>query len=573
MVNWVKRYWAELVVFGAIFGVLLLCCTPDYTWINTDCDGIHYTYSAKYLYPAHKTSAPLFLLLGNLFIKVPIGTEAWRFAMMSVLASTVSAVFIYLIIKQKLLPQDDNWYTSYTKAYKDKVSNKNRIYAIIGALVFGGSALVISQSTIIETYALVTMLGLGAYYFAIKKQWLWCAVMLGAGGAVHHLIAIPALVLFIAYKSLRKWRYVGVMFAFLLFYAYIPLTTMINDPPNMWGNVTASSFLADNASTALMLIGGLSIWDFPKRILDTFGIVGISLGLAVVPIIYYLVKHRRHVWYKEPLLWLTLLPILYFMVDLAPQTYVYVMPAIGFGAVIAGIGLAKMKRQWSVVVLVMALVLMVYNAIYFDIGRTLDKDLEASVYYREELDKIPDGDILVAQQGWEWAAVYPYNKEYDRNIIPVCVGTLPSKIYQESIIGQGVMLEDDENVNLGDRATYIAKSILANNDNVWITIPTNSRAYGAEVLQADGNEALLDWSPRTITNGSGDMIWQWRPSNPYDFITGAIEVDEWRDIIFSNYSILTIFMMATIGFVPVWIGYQIVVKKKKWRLHKNESTK
>ena len=125
--SWLKQYWAELVVFGTIFGVFLLLATPDFTWINTDSDGIHYTYSAKYLYPAHKTSAPLFLLLGNLFLKIPFGTDAWRFALLSVFASTASTIFIYLIIREKL-----------------KDNSSKRMYALMGSLIFGSSALVIS---------------------------------------------------------------------------------------------------------------------------------------------------------------------------------------------------------------------------------------------------------------------------------------------------------------------------------------------------------------------------------------------------------------------------------------------
>ena len=72
MTNWIKQYWAELLVFGTILVVLLIDAAPDYTWINTDCDGIHYTYAAKYMVPAHKTSAPLFLLLGRLFLWLPV---------------------------------------------------------------------------------------------------------------------------------------------------------------------------------------------------------------------------------------------------------------------------------------------------------------------------------------------------------------------------------------------------------------------------------------------------------------------------------------------------------------------
>jgi len=566
ILNFVKRYKWELLTFSTIFSILLLDCSPDMTWINTDSDGIHYTYAAKYLYPAHKTSAPLFLLLGHAFLWLPLGTEFWRIAFISVLASTASAVFIYLIITEKLGSK------SVRPEEIEAQNNRSRIHGLIGALIFGGSALVISQSTIVETYALVTMFGLGAYYFAIKGKWLPCALMLGAGGAVHHLIGITLIVLFIAYKELRRWKYVGVMSAFLLFYLYIPITVAINHPIDIWGNLTLVTFMNDNLTTGGMLIGGLSIWDLPKRTLDTVGILGVSLGLALIPIGYFILERHnssdpiRKKHYKEPLLWLFFLPIIYYCTNLAPQTVVYCMPAIGFGAVIAGIGLSRMRPYWKWVVLGCAAGLLAFNANYFDIGRNLDPELSASRYYYEELDKIPDNEVLVAQQGWEWAAVPMYNKENNRNILPVCTSTLPSKHYQQTLRDMGIKLDVPEVVRYEfsyEFSSDIAASILELNDNVWLTIPSAPRTYGAEIVPAKGNEELLGSTSHTILS---TQEWQWRPSNPYDIITGAIEVEEWVQIVVSNYSCLMFGMLGVIGGISVWIGYMVFVRKRKWNL-------
>jgi len=93
--NWIKRYWVEVSAFGVILGVLLLTLSPGITWMNTDSDGAHYIFAAKYLTTAHHMSAPLYLLLGHLFLKIPIGADAWRMGLMSVLGTMGSAVFIY----------------------------------------------------------------------------------------------------------------------------------------------------------------------------------------------------------------------------------------------------------------------------------------------------------------------------------------------------------------------------------------------------------------------------------------------------------------------------------------------
>jgi hypothetical protein len=559
VINWLKeffkKYWTELFVFGMIFTVLMIDCIPDWTWINTDCDGPHYTYSAEYMYPAHKTSAPLFLLLGNLFLRIPFGSDPWNFALLSVFATMISCIFIYLIIKEK---------------------TNNKWFGIAGSLIFGSSALVISQSIIIETYALVTMFGVLAYYFCEKKQWIWCCIMLGLGGAVHHLIGIPIIIFMIAHKEMRSWKSIGIMSVFLLFYLYIPIT---NRAPYMWQSPNgslASSFLVDNLSTMMMLFGGLSIWEFPKRLLDTIGIIGISFLFALIPIAIMFKQ------WKSKLFWLVVLPFVYYSVDLAPQTYVYCIPGIAFGSIIAGIGLSKIGVNYSGkifinlntkvitgIIIISSIIMLGINCNYFDVGRTLDPNLSARKFYSEELSKIPDGDILLAQQGWEWAMVFVYNKEEGRNILPVCVGTLASKQYQNDLRSIGIKFEDpNEDLNLIQLQNFLLKSIVNNNDNIWITMPSDPSTYGALVVGIERNESQLDQTPISIATDSPN--WKWKPSNPYDIITGSIEVEEWIYIVFSNYSIASFMMMGGIGAVLFWIVWMIVVKKKKWSLRKHK---
>ena len=593
--QFVKKYWAEIIVFGAMFSVLLLCALPNWTWLDTDCDGAHYTYASKYLYPSHKTSAPLFLLLGRLFLFIPYGTDAWRMGLISVLASTVAAVFIYLAIRQK---------------------TQNRFFGLLGALVYGSSALVISQSTIIETYALVTMFSVMAYYFSLRKNWFAVALCLGAGGAVHHLIGITMLVLFIAHKGFRKWKYIGTMAAFLIFYIYVPLT---NRPPYMWAPPSGSiggflrNFWSDNVSTAIMLIGGLAIWDFPKRIVDMLGQIGVSFTLGLIPLVAGLWDRK---FWKEPLFWLFVIPIIYYCSDLSPQTSVYLFPSIAFGSILVGVGLKKLVDLWDssklmlwkayaiailpVLVLVSSVGMLGFNASYFDIGRSLDPDMSAMKFYNEELSKIPDGEIFVAQQGWEWAMTFVYNKYEGRSIIPICVGTLGSLTYQKQLRETyGVNVIDFPDESISDRPTEISKYIIANNDDVYTTIPTTPRTYGAMVIPVKDNgqpiqnywafplekpwlyvdDAGMPWilqdevykpvltqSPKSITGGELDMHWQFKPSNPYDIMTGAIEVEQWVWINFSNYTILTMTMMALVGAIPCYVFYMLVIKKKKFRL-------
>ena len=67
--------------------------------MNKAADSIGYVYSATYLYPSFYTSAPIFLLLGHVFMWIPIGTNAWRFGLLSVVATMGMCLFVYLVIK------------------------------------------------------------------------------------------------------------------------------------------------------------------------------------------------------------------------------------------------------------------------------------------------------------------------------------------------------------------------------------------------------------------------------------------------------------------------------------------
>jgi len=125
MITLIKKHWAITSVFGFVFAIFMICLNPDYTFMCKAADSIGYIYSAKFLYPSYHTSPPLYLLVSHLFLKIPLGTDAWRMGLVSVFSSMGCCIFIYLILR-RLIP-DKNW------------------YALLGVLIYGTSALVISH--------------------------------------------------------------------------------------------------------------------------------------------------------------------------------------------------------------------------------------------------------------------------------------------------------------------------------------------------------------------------------------------------------------------------------------------
>lgn len=315
MINWLKKYWIEVLVIAILGGVYILCASPAFTWMNADSDGPEYVMDAIYLYPAHHTSAPLYLLTGHLFEMLPFGHIYWRMSIMSGLFTVGSLIFIYFIVRNLLA---DNKY--------------KRFWALLAVTIFGGSALAISQAVIVETYAIVTFFSIGAYYFVVKKQWYWASAFIGMGVVTHHLIFLTWMALFVFHKELRPFVLKSefpfikitnikpflITCSFLIFYIYMPLSKMFTDQPNMWGNTTFKSFFTNNISVFTMLIGQIAIYDLPKRILDSLGVLGISLGLGLPIVLWWAFKIKT---WKNELLWLFVLPIAWQVGDLAPQCF------------------------------------------------------------------------------------------------------------------------------------------------------------------------------------------------------------------------------------------------------------
>ena len=557
--NWLKRYWAEVLAFGFVFAIFMICLNPDVTFMCKSADSIGYLYSAKYLYPSYHTSPPLYLLVSHLFLKIPLGTDAWRMGLVSVFSSMGCCVFIYLILR-RLIP-NKKW------------------YALLGVLIYGTSALVISQTIVVQTYATVCMLASGTFYFAIRKQWKLVGLMCGIGLAVHLLMGFVWLIM-MGYKEYRyNWRALLITFSFIAFYAYIPLT---NRPPYMWFPPPEMvnpvwAFITDTIGTIDFVVGSLAIWDFPKRILDTIGVAWVSIGvITILPILYYF-KHNKVV--KNPLFWLAIFPIILFATELDMNTYDYMMVSIPFLAIIACLGLnemvekyfnIKLSRKYSLPLPAAAKLVMtgwlvgfigvviigfgLFNCNYFDIGRTLDPNMSTVRLYYSEFKKIPDGAIFMPNYAMEWEAIYKYNADYGKNIYPICMDILPSENYREQLRKDGIKFVDSTNPNYSIMGRETAQSIVAMNDNVWVTVSTIPETLQTDVVPANGDISLVEiLTEEKLHEIADNPKILWKPWNPYDIMTNSISQQQWRNQLLSTWNVRFFACLGGGAWFLIWL--------------------
>ncbi len=553
--NFIKTYYLELLVFGAIFTILMVCLNPDYTFMNKSADSMGYIYAAKYLYPAYHTSAPFYLLISHLFLQIPFGTDAWCMGLVSVFSTMGGCVFIYLTARHLF---------------------KSRLYAIIALLLYGTSAMVISQSIIVNTYPLTTMCAIGAYYFAVKNKWKLSALMIGVAMATH-LLGVLMFFCMLGFRNYRtNWKALLLSLSFILFYLYIPITQR---PPYMWLQNTGevgvfAALVEDVVGVVSSLVGSLSIWELPKRILDTIGIVGLSVGVvSVIPIIYFIKKTGKRIL-LNPLFWLAFAPIVLFVSELDMNTFDYTMVGIPFLIIMGCYGLKelsvyKIGKSLVYAVIIVAAGLGIFHANYFDIGRTLDRNMSAANLYHNEFAKIPDGAYFMPNGGWVWQAIYLYNKDNDKNIYPITLELLKNDLYRNKLIEDGIKLVPSESDNFSIFNAETARSIVALNGNVWTAVFTDSETFGSTVLEAKGNVDLIMMPDRErIERYKTNPDWRWMPSNPYDVLTTSEYLGKWNYAIISYYNFsLFVVLFAVIYAVLIFIPRLF---KKKGRMKGDE---
>jgi hypothetical protein len=490
--QWLKKHSIEIIL-------LVACCTyfgamaaPDMSWVNTDCDGPTYLSSAKYLTISHPSGAPLYNLINAVAVRIPIGAEYWRLCMVSAMAAGATCLLLYLIAKRY---------------------SKGKWKAMIAPLVYCASGVVVSQATILDTYSVVTFLGVLAYYCHVTGHIRSKYLVLGCGLAVHHLILIPLGVLWVAdlaknIQARKRGEQVGfirpAMFLWmlgLLFFMYIPLQ---NHPPYHWIGGTGINDYISYFFGQGGLVGGLAVLE-PDALLRLYDFISISAlcfalsGLLIVPGMYLSYKRKDY----EGILcsFLLVFFLLYYLTDEAPQTYVYMMPAFAFGGLLAvkGLGFITMKRVGALVA-VSSIALMIFNIQTYDIGRNLDKGLECKTYY-DSLANIPDNSVLWLDQGGNYkVSVWLYALDTGKNL-----SNLPD-----------FSMTPEWNI---DNAQEIFES-----GHLIIQEPTNPVVLRPAVI---GDLAhIREYKGIKLVYAEGAVKASW--TNPVDLITGKVDKTKWK---------------------------------------------
>jgi hypothetical protein len=279
----------------------------------------------------------------------------------------------------------------------------------LAPLLWLGSTLVISQSVILESYALITLLILVTYQLYIANHRKLAYLVIGLGIMIHHLVGL-FLILFFVNDYLQKRSLKPILFALfgLPLLLYIPL---VNNPPFIW--IDHDNYLQYWFSQG-GLVGGISIIpadDIIRRLKEFSTIIVASFGILTPFLILSIHQEfKRKNWILPTAF---LFYIVYYITDLDPQTYTYMLPSITLGILLLHkiripVNIHKLTTISLIVIIPLNLLLL------FHIDKLAAKD------FYDQLDRLPSNSaVWTSQRGWERLTIEWWNRNHKRHIEPL----------------------------------------------------------------------------------------------------------------------------------------------------------
>jgi hypothetical protein len=385
-----------LFIFAVALAYYAALSAREYTWVFQSSDSGDWLMTSNWLVVPQPYGSPLYVLLMRLLGTLPGNTAIWATILLSCLPSAVTVTLIYLAVNKLA---------------------RNQGIALVSAGVLLGSAVFLTQSTVLEEYALTTMLlALGFWMYLNERRHL-TALCWGLAASIH--VFVLGAVLF---WLIIEWRRYLKPFAAVTvpivaaFYSYILLLMYLDTPRLLAGGLNMYSLKQYLTVTGGAITGQLSVFEAPKRFLLTGRLLLMSFGLALVP----LTTAFKRPLTKPALVCLGVVAwtLWYQTTCLDPLSWTFITFASPFIAVLIGIGLSRLSRTHLKYVTASALVLMAVNAAFLN-ANTLTNEKPLAMDYYHELRGLPANAVVVAEPGAYSLGLY-YTMSEDRpDLIPL----------------------------------------------------------------------------------------------------------------------------------------------------------
>ncbi|MCP5100555.1 MAG: DUF2723 domain-containing protein, partial [Chloroflexi bacterium] len=285
---------APLIVVTLILALLYLSTMAQSLVLG---DPTEYTFIANTLGIAHPPGYAFITLMGKLFQTViPFGDAPWRMHLLSATASTLSALFVFGIIR--------------TVA---KGAKYGSVAALFGALTVGTAvnqwqhAIHANPHIITATFLMANLYFLTKWW-ACENKWLYLFCVTAGLGITHHpltVFAFPGYALFILLvrpSILRDWRTILKMVGFALLGLSLWLYYPLRSPSAPFGPTSMNTL---NGFLDHVLARGLSdslpyfsLAEQPQRLIVFWSILRLQfalpiISLAIIPFAGFLTQRRK----------------------------------------------------------------------------------------------------------------------------------------------------------------------------------------------------------------------------------------------------------------------------------------
>ncbi|HEX6383102.1 MAG TPA: DUF2723 domain-containing protein [Anaerolineae bacterium] len=206
--------------------VYLLTLAPDLTWANYGVDGGELITAAISGGVPHPPGYPTYVLIGKLFSYVPLGTVAYRFNLLSAVATAIAAAFVTATASQLLASRLPNGQLPDTTI---------PFVAIAAGLTFAFAPLVWSQAIIAEVYGL-NLAFVAAFLWALLSQRpTWLVGLLLGVSITTHLTSLLLIPLALALTPRGRWLPLTLGISLGLAPFLLPAWLAQTDSPVVWG--------------------------------------------------------------------------------------------------------------------------------------------------------------------------------------------------------------------------------------------------------------------------------------------------------------------------------------------------
>lgn len=392
--------WTPFLIGALAFAYYALMCVRSYSWVFVSSDsGVWLAAAIKWMVPV-TYGGPVYIVLSHLIYFIfPHNLPAAISILLSALPSAITVVLTYLIIL--------------------KLTSKKSI-ALVCSLVLAGSAIFLMESTVDLYHALAIMFMVAAFYaYTLDHRYL-TTILLALGVGTHILVLPIAIFWLIADGRYKRWAkpvlvFIGVT---ALCYSLILLLMYLPTPRLLAGGFDLASIRDYFTKTSQAIVGEISIFEAPRRLLLTLKLLLMCFGVALIPL-----------WtaFKKPLIRATptllLLSTILFVswyfitcTDVMTWTYLaFLTPAV---AILAGIGLSKLPPLHLKAVFAYSLVVLILAPIFLN-ANTLTNQMSGPKDYLYQLSILPQNSIVVAEAGALSLGMVYYISSTDSHILPL----------------------------------------------------------------------------------------------------------------------------------------------------------